>query len=375
MSGSQTRIGLWPPFPLHGRGQAGQPNLPFPLSDPRGRVFSLARHGLWHGVKALGLRPGDEILAPAYHQGAEIEAFFRAGLECRFYRVNHRLEPVEEDLERLLGPGSRALHIIHYWGFPQDESYWRAWCDSRGLELISDGAQALFSSSEAGEAGSTSDLAVFCLYKSFGLPDGAAVFCREPLPTPDLSAPLGIRGLGRRVGSALTAASPALARLRARLVPEYTVTRGDDARAPKHEIELGEPTRPPSIVSQRLLARIVDPAAARKRRENFEVLLSRFHAHVPTPFDALPAGAVPIAFPIECEDVGELLGRLRRESIIGGVLWPTHHPRLPAGPWERAEFFGRHVAALPVHQELTAGQLTRLIEVLDRILHGGDRGQ
>src|SRR3954469_17580258 len=53
---------------------------PFPLQSPGCELFSRARHALYAGVSRVGLTPGDEILVPAYHHGAEIEALISAGL-------------------------------------------------------------------------------------------------------------------------------------------------------------------------------------------------------------------------------------------------------------------------------------------------------
>jgi dTDP-4-amino-4,6-dideoxygalactose transaminase len=79
----------------------------------------LVRQALFVGIKALGLKPGDEILVPAYHHGSEIEALIRAGIRCRFYAGGQRLEPDEEELEALLDPRVRALHLSTNLGSPR----------------------------------------------------------------------------------------------------------------------------------------------------------------------------------------------------------------------------------------------------------------
>src|SRR5215216_2482227 len=179
-----TRINFGPPLPIGVYVRRPLHELPFPLDDPDCRIYSLARQGLYMGIKALGLGPGDEILAPAYHHGSEIEALVQAGIVCRFYDIGPSLEPDEKELEGLLGPRVRALHLTHFLGFPQDAARWRAWCDERGLLLIEDAAQAWLSSREGIPVGSHGDLSIFCLYKTFGLADGAAVICNPPLDPP-----------------------------------------------------------------------------------------------------------------------------------------------------------------------------------------------
>jgi perosamine synthetase len=107
-------ISMMPPLPFKPYGRRPLRELPFSLQEPRCRIFSLARHGLFVGVKALGLERGDEMLVSAYHHGSEVEALVRAGIVCRFYAGGSHLEPNEKELEALLGPtfGASTLPII-----------------------------------------------------------------------------------------------------------------------------------------------------------------------------------------------------------------------------------------------------------------------
>ena len=117
-----------PPLSLGVYTRPSADRVPFPLDKPGCVLFERARHGLWHGLRALGLVGDDEVLVPAYHHGSEIEAFVRAGLTCRFYEATEALAPDERELEALLGLRTRALHLIHYLGFAQDAPRWRGWC-------------------------------------------------------------------------------------------------------------------------------------------------------------------------------------------------------------------------------------------------------
>jgi perosamine synthetase len=140
MSARQFRV--WPSLPPDLYLRRRSPYRPFPLDRPECRLYSRARHALWAGCAAIGLRPGDEVLAPAYHHGSEIEVLVRAGLRVRFFDVDDTLEPDPDVLERSLTPAVRALYLIHYLGLPQDAARWRTWCDERGLMLVEDAAQA-----------------------------------------------------------------------------------------------------------------------------------------------------------------------------------------------------------------------------------------
>lgn len=207
-------INAMPPLPLSTYLRPPRKKMPFPLGDPRCRLFSLARRGLFAGVKALGLRPGDELLVPAYHHGSEIEALLKAGLVCRFYDVGEEsLDPDGRGLEALLGPRVKALYLTHYLGFPQDAARWRKWCDERGLLLVEDAAQAWPGSRDGAPVGSHGDLSILCLYKTFGLADGAAVLCGSP-PEASGDRSAGLKPTARRHVSYLMQRWPWLAEVR-----------------------------------------------------------------------------------------------------------------------------------------------------------------
>ena len=66
-------------------------------------------------VRALGFGPNDTILAPDYHSGNEVGAMRASGVRPLFYRINRRLEPDLEQIERLSRSGVRALFAEAGW--------------------------------------------------------------------------------------------------------------------------------------------------------------------------------------------------------------------------------------------------------------------
>ncbi|MFO0768793.1 MAG: GNAT family N-acetyltransferase [Nitrospiraceae bacterium] len=83
------------------------------------RAISLqfsASNALWQGLRQLGLKPGDRVLFPAYHCGAELDVCVKAELNIAF-DVDPSLSIDWTALHRLVDAG-RALFVIHYFGFP-----------------------------------------------------------------------------------------------------------------------------------------------------------------------------------------------------------------------------------------------------------------
>lgn len=351
------RINVWPPLPFEPYARRPPKTLPFPLEEPNCRIFSLGRHGLFAGIKALGLQPGDEVLVPAYHHGSEIEALIRAGIVCRFYEAGQRLEPDEKDLEALLGTRVRALCLTHYLGFPQDAARWRAWCDEHALLLIEDAAQAWLSSRDGTPVGSHADLSIFCLYKTFGLPDGAALISNSPPEPPRCRRGVGIGRVAREHGLYLAQWWGWLAELHRRF-------KRAGEHDPEQDFVLGDPRGAPYATTSFLLASATNPAAQATRAANYAWLLERLERFVPEPFARLPEGASPFAFPIQSDRKEELLDQLAQRGIAAVNFWAIPHPCLPVADFPWAAALRKSIIALPVHQELGVRELELIVDAV-----------
>jgi dTDP-4-amino-4,6-dideoxygalactose transaminase len=350
----RSRLGVWPPLPPSAYARRRRRELPFPLDLPDCRLYSRARHGLWAALQALGLEPGDEVLVPAYHHGSEIETLVQLGLTCRFYAGDENLAPDEAELESLLTPRVRALYLIHYLGFPQDAVRWRQWADDRGLLLVEDAAQAWLATAAGAPVGTLGDLSLFCLYKTFGLPDGAAILSRVPPRLDERRSALGAGLLARRHAAWLMERSGILAAAGARL-------RGERPYDPSLDFALGDPQTQPSTATRFLLPRIADPQAAARRRANYSALLEELGEAVAAPFAVLPEGASPFALLFESEAREEVIQHFRERGIGAYPFWLAFHPATPAESFPHIASRRRRTIALPVHQELTRAAVGRIL--------------
>jgi CelD/BcsL family acetyltransferase involved in cellulose biosynthesis len=342
-------INVWPSFPSRALARRPSKFLPFPLSEPECRLFARARHCLWHGLLALGLERGDEVLVPACHEASQVEAVLRAGMTCRFYNGNESLEPDESELEARLRPRVRALLLTHYLGFPQDARRWRRFCDRHGLALIEDSAQAWLASADGHPAGSLGDLSIFCLYKTYGLPDGAALLIRSPHDGDAVGRTLRKPVQWSLVSSEATGWLAALA-AGARRTP----FPGEEG------FTLGNPSSSPSSVTRFLLPRVVDEGTAARRRANYSMLLDELSDLVPPAFAHLPEGASPFVFPVQTRSHPHLLERLAGHGVRPHELWSRPHPAFASADIARAAAPRRTLVGLPVHQDLRLEEIERL---------------
>lgn len=357
------RLAIWPTLPLNVHFRDVSPLLPYPLSEDGCRVFSRARHAIWHACHTLGLGKEDVILVPAYHHGCEIEALLQAGVQVRYYELTELLEPDTEILETLLTPEVKVLYLIHYLGFPQDAAYWRQWCDERGLLLFEDAAQSFLAEIDNRPVGSFGHACVFCLYKTYGIPDGGALITTVPSAHPAKAVQSGTWRVFKRHVNWVAERWAVIGSLHLFLKPMGKLLK-KKSHDPHREFELGDPFTPPSTMTMRLLPRLVAITTAERRRENYRFLLSHLKELVPVPFLSLPEGACPFAFPIEVNNADEVLRKLRRYGVEGILFWRNPHPSLPVKEFPVSMTFRNRVFAVPVHQELTRSELQQIVKAV-----------
>jgi dTDP-4-amino-4,6-dideoxygalactose transaminase/CelD/BcsL family acetyltransferase involved in cellulose biosynthesis len=348
---------IWPGLPLDVYAREPRARLPFPLDQPQVTLFRRARQGLYAGARAVGLKPGDEVLIPAYHHGSEVEALLRAGVTCRFYDVSETLEPDERELEARSGSRTRALYLIHYFGFPQDVVRWRAWCDERGLLLFEDVALAWLGSAGDKPLGSFGDISIFCLYKTLGLPDGGALAMRSHSAHLDGPRRVGLRQLLFLHARWLESRNRLAARVNATVAPLAPDEPVADASV---EFVLDARGELPTAATTFALPRLADAAIAARRRANYQILLEELLELVPSPFTVLPSGASPLIFPIVHDRADEVIACLRREGIEASRFWRALHPALPHEDFPNAGAWRSRLIALPVHQELQLRDVERI---------------
>jgi dTDP-4-amino-4,6-dideoxygalactose transaminase len=313
-------------------------------------------------VSSLSLPAGATFLVPAYHHGSEIEALVRAGVSLGFYDVWPDLSPDEGSLDAALDDSVAGLYLIHPIGIAQDAGRWRAWADERGLLLIEDAAQSWMASSGGEPAGALGDLSIFCLYKSFGVPDGAALV--GPAVEAPVVGPIGAGATLLRAGAWAASRSRAVATVAAARTRRRASRGGHDTERAGElvaDMELDPAPAAPSRLSRWLLPRAFEADAPARRRANYETLLEGLGELVPEPMRSVPAGAAPWVFPIAVtEDKEGAFLRLRNLRIDAVHLWKLPHPLLDASAFPVAARLRDTLIGLPVHHELRDEDLDRI---------------
>jgi dTDP-4-amino-4,6-dideoxygalactose transaminase len=349
---------LWPSM-LLGR---GQPSTFQPFCASNVRYFYFARNAVWLTVKMMNLDPG-EVLMPAYHHGVEVEAVTDAGATPVFYRVGSRWDVDLEDVEKKIGPKTKALYLIHYAGFPGPAEELREIADRHGLPLIEDCALSLLSADGTVPLGTTGDVGIFCLYKTLPVPNGGALTIngqrQYSLPEPPLppatstfshtvSALLqNLELRGGAVGRGLRQLIRAVGHGTVKAASIERVATGTQHFNRDH-VDLGMSPLTRRIALAQDLEGIVE-----KRRRNYFFLLGRLR-DISTPlFNQLPPGVCPLFYPLVVQDKAEVMGRLRAQGIDAIDFWRRFHPACDATAFPEVAQLRRSIVEIPCHQDLS----------------------
>jgi dTDP-4-amino-4,6-dideoxygalactose transaminase len=127
------------------------------------------------GLRALGVRPGDEVVVPSFTFYASAEAIVTAGATPVFCDVDSDTRNVTLDtVKAAMTPRTRAILSVDLFGCPAPSPELR----ELGVPVLEDAAQAAGASLNGSRAGALGDAATFSFYPSKNLGafgDGGAI--------------------------------------------------------------------------------------------------------------------------------------------------------------------------------------------------------
>jgi len=352
-----------------------------PFDAKRACLTYMGRNAVWQAVRILGLKPGDEVLVPAYNCGSEIDPLLHHGLTIVPYRVSRSTQIDIKDILSRVNRRTRAVYVTHYFGFPQRLEEIVHFCRERGLFLVEDCALALFSQDNDGFVGRLGDVAVFSFRKTLPVPDGGAVVINNPnfkivspLEQPTIAPVLAalVTSLGRSaerwshiefdgVKRSYRWIQSGINRLHKRkrhftAQGKSVMVRGvGRASLGIHDhYDPGISWLGMSAISKRILGNVDPREVAVKRRQNFQYLLPTIEEvrGIEPLFRRLPNGVCPTAFPVLCENRSELCRKLNERWISAIEWWSGYHPSIRWDEFPEGVYLKDHLIALPVHHGL-----------------------
>jgi dTDP-4-amino-4,6-dideoxygalactose transaminase len=297
------------------------------------------------GLRALGIGPGDEVITTPMTAFASVLAILRAGAQPVLADIDPATAQMSlESTQRCLGPKTKAVLLVHLYGHAHRLERWKELCDTAGIPLVEDCAQAHLASWNGMRAGAWGRLGAFSFYptKNLGaIGDGGALVTNDP----------SLAGLARQLrnyGQSERYQHPVLG-LNSRL---------DELHA--------------AILRERLA--VLEAYTARRRE-----VANAYRAGIANPALRLLAAPVEAAnhvhhlFVLCCARRDALMAHLRACGIESLIHYPipvhqqppcTDLRRDPAG-LAAAERHGRECLSIPCNPQLTDDEVGAVIKALN----------
>jgi perosamine synthetase len=123
---------------------------------------------------ACRIRPGDEIIVPAYTFFATVTPLLHLGATPVLADCDEQGNLDPDDVARKITGRTFGIMVTHMWGMPADAAALRALADAHGLHLLEDGSHAHGASVQGKKAGTFGQGAAFSMNGRSRCPPGKA---------------------------------------------------------------------------------------------------------------------------------------------------------------------------------------------------------
>ncbi len=328
-------------------------------------LTSSGRDSLKLIIQILGLTQRDEVLLPAYLGQEVLIPFQKEGVNFTFYKVNRKLVADIDDIKGKIRGNTKALLVIHYFGYRQPVEEIRKSFKEHSMYLIEDTAQSLLTKYNGQFLGRSGDLAFTSFRKFLPVLDGSLLMInREGLGNDSKWSTaslchffyLWFRYLGMNLKNLY---------LKTHLVPKpvflYIFTTAD-----KMLDKYPKPAKISSL-SKRVLYKLDFDDIILKRRRNFQYLLDNWRSDIIQPvFRELPANVCPLGFPVFSKDRDYV-----KHNLIERKIYPPVHWNLPLDI-SKEEFglswdISRHILTIPIDQRYGLNEMDYVLKEIHEI--------
>lgn len=344
--------------------------------DKRQFVFtSSGRMGLVHALRAWGVTPGDEVLVPAYHCLAMSTPLEWMGVAVRFYPLQEDLSPDLSAVRSMLTERTRAILIVHYFGFERPLAPLRAECDRRRIALIEDCAHAFYTLGKDGlPLGGVGDYAVASPMKFLPAFDGGVLVTRIGSPTVEIARKASslkyelkaaVDTLDRAAITGSLRGASAILQLAAHVRRRIFASRKSIDIPAAVEGGFGFDSewlgREPACVSKAIIAMACRSRVADIRRANYAYLARHLNGTqgIRLLYPELGPGTVPYVLPILADNSERVFASARSAGI---QVFRWEFTEVQQCPVTRG--YARNLLQFPCHQAVGLSEMNRIIRVL-----------
>ena len=359
-----------------------------PSAIDTGTVYTTmnGRSALEIGLGSLQLDSEDEVLLPAYHCPVMVYPILKAGCKPTFYKINTDCSVNLDDLDHKITKRTKAVIVIHYFGFQSAVSEIRSLCNKHNLYLIEDCAHCFYGFRNEATVGSFGDFSIVSLWKFFPTCDGGFLKfenkklsenVRTIIPNAFFQVKSAINTLenGSGVGGRKNLRTVFLEFIGQ--IWKTIKTKEEKNKLPDY-VE-GQRINPYSLslvsnsysnektpVFSKFIYKMADKERlVRRRRNNFHILLNELKeiSGVKPLFDKLPPMVVPYTFPIVSKNADKLAKNLKSRGVgvlrFGEFLWE----KMDRATCPVSLYYSKQCIQIPIHQSLTFNDMEYIVKI------------
>ena len=265
--------------------------------QPEGKKIFVTsgREAIYQIIKSLKLSKEEEVLLPSYLCPSVVEPFIKTSTEIQFYKINKNLEMDLEDIQEKINDKTKAILLIHYFGFPQPLTGIKKLKEK--LLVIENTTHSFLSSHDGKPSGSYGDISIVSFRKMLPIPDSAMIsYNNECISIPPLAeqdtwhlkykkkreSALLYRGEFIRTGN--------------KFHEKSSLETFNEATELLQKI-YSNPCKM-SDTSKELLESMRVDEIIHQRRKNFASLLKERYEGIVPFYETLPNGICPLGFPV-----------------------------------------------------------------------------
>lgn len=366
----------------------GDDHAPSILDVREARLVTSGRVAIALALRLMGVGPGDRVLVPSYHCASMIEPVVWLGATPVFYRIERDTQVDLADVAAKLA-GAKVLLATNYFGFPQNLSRLRAFCDEHGLMLLEDCAHCFLGEHNGQPVGSFGDYAIASTMKFLPIYEGGClVSARHSLASVQLAASgfrfeakmavnaledgfeyQRLRTLQRLLAVPLNLKNWLLRQLKQRR-PQTAPALAPRSSEGGFGFDPAWLNKRGSLFSRLMLRRVSRANMGALRRSHYQRLQTEL-AGLPgchALHAVLPERVYPWVFPLYVEQPEAVFDRLKRDGVpiirFAEYLWEGVDATVCSASAE----LSRHVLQFPCHQELQEQELNWMIDKIKTAL-------
>jgi len=294
---------------------------------------------------AMGIGPGDEVIVPSFTFAATANSVAITGATPIFVDIEPSYFAIDPSaVKAAIGPRTKAVIAVHLYGHPANMSELKEICDSSGLHLVEDAAQAHLAEYQNVPVGAWGSAAAFSFYptKNMTTGEGGMVSVREG----DVGRVVRLlrnQGMEQRYkneipgfNNRMTEVAAAIGLVQLGKLKAWTDKRRSNAK----------------YLNENLNG-VVIPAVSKFAKHSYHQYTIRLLGH----------------------NRDKFASELKKLGVDSDVYYPSAIHRLPAYgqtiSLEVADQIAKTCLSIPVHQGLSKGQLNRIVEAVNKLAGAG----